>query len=86
MTDIEWFQDAATRFIELLQQHSWNESVRILKAEKASQHHVGLERLHNVTIGKSHNETFEKLDTVPQLKAEKDVKYCSLSEVEGKSA
>ncbi len=31
---IRWFPDAASRFIELLQQHSWNQAVTLLRAEK----------------------------------------------------
>ncbi len=46
---VKWYSNRATRFIELLGVHTWNESVRILKAEK-------------------------------------DVIFCCLSEVEGKTA
>ena len=33
---VNWFPDSAARFIELLQHHTWNESVTLLKAEKSN--------------------------------------------------
>lgn len=33
---VKWFRDSAARFIELLKDHSWNESVRLLRTELAA--------------------------------------------------
>lgn len=33
MKVIRWYPDTAARFIELLRDHTWNDSVRMLKIE-----------------------------------------------------